>query len=175
MPMPVFTIRPETPKDSNVISELTVAAFRPLNFPDLNEHFIIEALRAVGALTISLVAEMDGRVVGHIAFSPITISDGTTGWYGLGPVSILPENQRQGIGKALIGEGLVRLKEIGARGCFLVGHPDYYGKVGFVHPTTLTHEGISLKYLFAIAFDGIYPEGEVSFHEAFKATSSPSQ
>lgn len=51
---------------------------------------IVEALRAAKALAVSLVAELDGRVVGHIAFSPVTLSDGTPGWYGLGPVSVLP-------------------------------------------------------------------------------------
>ena len=58
------------------------------------------ALRAAEALTVSLVAELDGRVIGHIAFSPVAISDGTQDWYGLGPVSVLPEYQRQGIGEA---------------------------------------------------------------------------
>jgi putative acetyltransferase len=69
---------------------------------------------------------VDGCVVGHIAFSPVTLSDGTRNWYGLGPVSVLPAYQRQGIGRALIWEGLSRLKEMNARGCCLVGHPDYY-------------------------------------------------
>ena len=72
---------------------------------------------------MSLVAEVDGRVVGHIAFSPVAMSDGTNHWYGLGPVSVLPQCQRRGIGKALIQEGLARLKELGAKGCCLVGHP----------------------------------------------------
>ena len=57
-------------------------------------------------MTISLVAEIDGQVVGHIAFSPIVISDGTTDWYGMGPVSVLPDHQKQGIGKALVNEGI---------------------------------------------------------------------
>jgi putative acetyltransferase len=70
-------------------------------------------LRAAGALTISLVAEIDGQVVGHIAFSPVTVSDGATGWYGLGPVSVLPDYQKQGIEKALINEGLSSLKDMG--------------------------------------------------------------
>lgn len=173
MPTPNFTLRDETPADCAAISELTLAAFRPLNFPELTEHFVIEAVRAAGALTISMVAEMDGLVIGHIAFSPITISDGTPGWYGLGPVSVLPEYQRQGIGKALIAEGLARLQEMGARGCCLVGHPDYYGKVGFIHPDGLSHEGVPPEVFFAISFDGIYPQGTITFHEGFLAQSSP--
>jgi putative acetyltransferase len=94
---------------------VTVAAFKTLGISNHTEQFIIEALRAANALTISLVAEVDGRVVGHIAFSPLTISDGTRNWYGLGPVSVLPEYQRQGIGKALIREGLSRQATLKSR------------------------------------------------------------
>lgn len=175
MPAPKFILRDETPSDYVAISDLTVEAFRPLNFPELTEHFVIEALRAAGALTISLVAEIDGRVVGHIAFSPITITSGTPDWYGLGPVSVLPEYQRQGIGKALIAEGLARLQTSGARGCCLVGHPEYYGKVGFIHPEGLSYEGVPQDCFFAIAFDGVYPQGLISFHKGFNAKSSPGE
>ncbi len=174
MPTPNITPRDETPADYAAISELTLEAFRPLNFPELTEHFVIEALRAAGALTISMVAEMEGRVIGHIAFSPITVSDGTLGWYGLGPVSVLPEYQRQGIGKILIAEGLARLQAMGARGCCLVGHPEYYGKVGFIHPEGLSHEGVPPEVFFAMSFDGVYPQGQIIFHEGFLAQSSPS-
>jgi GNAT superfamily N-acetyltransferase len=105
---------------------VTVSAFKTLEFSNHTEQFIVAALRAAGSLTVSLVAEVDGRVVGHIAFSPVSISDGTRNWYGLGPLSVLPEYQRQGIGKALVQEGLSRLKGLNAQGCCLVGHPDYY-------------------------------------------------
>jgi putative acetyltransferase len=87
---------------------VTIAAFKTLEISNHTEQFIIEALRAAKALTVSLVAEMDVRVIGHIAFSPVTISDGTPNWYGLGPVSVLPEHQRKGIGNALIKEGCMR-------------------------------------------------------------------
>jgi len=88
------------------------------------EHYIIEALRSAKALTVSLVAEVDGLVVGHIAFSPVTMSDGTKDWYGLGPVSVHPDFQRKGIGKALIQEGLSRLRNLKAKGFCLVGHKE---------------------------------------------------
>ena len=168
-----FLIRNETPEDIAVISEVTIEAFRPLGFETLNEPYVIEALRAAGALTISLVAEIDHRMIGHIAFSPATVSDGTPGWYALGPVSVLPENQRTGIGRALIWAGLERLKAVGARGCCLVGHPEYYGKVGFIHPTGFYFEGVPEELFFAISFDEQYPQGTVSFHEGFKAEASP--
>jgi len=105
---PKIVIRSETDADASAISEVTVAAFKTLAISNHTEQFIIEALRAAKALAVSLVAETDGRVIGHIAFSPVTVSDGTRDWYGLGPVSVLPTYQRQGIGKALMREGLSR-------------------------------------------------------------------
>lgn len=168
-------IRDETEQDINVISEVTAAAFETLEISDHTEQFVVEALRAAKALTISLVAELDDRVVGHIAFSPIRISDGTSGWYGLGPVSVLPQYQQQGIGKVLIWEGLARLKALGARGCCLVGHPQYYPKFGFENVATLVHEGVPPEVFFALSFDGRYPQGEVTFHEGFTASGPQAQ
>jgi putative acetyltransferase len=170
---PKIVIRSETDADGSAITEVTVAAFRTLAISQHTEQFIIEALRAAKALTVSLVAEMDGRVIGHIAFSPVTISDGTRNWYGLGPVSVLPAYQRQGIGKALIREGLSRLKAMDARGCCLVGHPEYYRKVGFKNVSGLVHEGVPPEVFFAMSFDGHTPQGSVAFHEGFKADGQP--
>jgi putative acetyltransferase len=162
-------IRKETASDIASITQVTIAAFKTLEISNHTEQFIIEALRAAGALAISLVAEMDGRVIGHIAFSPVTISDATKDWYGLGPVSVLPEYQRQGIGMALIREGLSRLQEMHASGCCLVGHPEYYRKFGFKNIPGLVPEGVPPEYFFALSFEEHYPQGTVVFHEAFKA------
>jgi putative acetyltransferase len=162
-------IRDETKYDTPVITEVTAAAFEAMEISNHTEQFIIEALRAAKALTVSLVAEMDGRVIGHIAFSPVTISDGTPNWYGLGPVSVLPEHQRKGIGEALIKEGLSRLKDVNAQGCCLVGHPDYYRKLGFKNMPGLVFEGVPQEVFFALSFDGHTPHGTVAFHEGFKA------
>jgi putative acetyltransferase len=112
---------------------------------------------------------VDGRVVGHIAFSPVAISDGTNNWYGLGPVSVLPMYQRMGIGEALIQEGLSRLKDLDAKGCCLVGHPQYYRRFGFENVAGLVHEGVPQEVFFALSFDGRFPQGNVTFHEGFKA------
>ena len=87
---PKIIIRSETDADVRAIAEVTVAAFNTLETSNHTEQFIIAALRAAKALTLSLVAEADGRVIGHIAFSPVSISDGTRNWYGLGPVSVAP-------------------------------------------------------------------------------------
>ena len=155
--------------DAAVITEVTIAAFEAMEISNHTEQFVIEALRAAEALTLSLVAEVDGRVVGHIAFSPVTISDGTQNWYGLGPVSILPEYQRRGIGKALIQEGLSRLRKSSAKGCCVVGHPQYYRKFGFENVNGLVHEGVPQEVFFALSFDGHFPQGDVIFHEGFNA------
>jgi len=164
-----IAIREETMADAAVITEVTVAAFETLEISNHTEQFVIEALRAAKAMTLSLVAEVDGRVVGHIAFSPVSISDGTQNWYGLGPVSVLPEYQRRGIGKALIQEGLSRLRKLGARGCCLVGHPQYYRRFGFENVNGLVHEGVPQEVFFALSFDGHFPQGDVTFHEGFTA------
>lgn len=166
---PAVAIRNELETDVGAITDVTVAAFKTLEVSSHTEQFIIEALRAAKALTLSLVAEVDGCVAGHIAFSPVTISDGSMHWYGLGPVSVLPEYQQEGIGKALIQKGLARLKALKAKGCCLVGHPQYYRKLGFVNVAGLVHEGVPQEVFFALSFDGRFPRDSVTFHEGFKA------
>jgi putative acetyltransferase len=164
---PRIVIRSETDADVAAIAGVTFAAFKTLEISKHTEQSVIAALRIAKALTISLVAEVDGRVVGHIAFSPVTISDGTRNWYGLGPISVLPEYQRQGIGKALVREGLSRLRALNAKGCCLVGHPAYYRKFGFENVPGLLHEGVPQWLFFALSFDGHTPQGTVSFHDGF--------
>jgi len=164
-----IVIRPETDADIGAIAEVTVAAFETLEVSNQTEQFIVQALRDAGGLAVSLVAEIDNRIVGHIAFSPVTVSDGSDNWYGLGPVSVSPPLQRKGIGKVLVTEGLSRLKELGAKGCCLVGHPEYYGQFGFQYVADLGVAGVPPEAFFAISFDGGFPQGEVTFHEGFKA------
>ena len=166
---PTIVIRNETDADVTTIADVTVAAFKTLEISNHTEQFIIEALRAAKALTVSLVAELDGQVIGHIAFSPVTLDDGTRDWYGLGPVSVLPEHQRQGVGTALIQEGLSRLKNLNAAGCCVVGHPDYYRKFGFDNPPGLVIEGVPPEVFFVLSFNGHTPQGTVTFHEGFRA------
>lgn len=163
-------IRSETASDFDAITEITIAAFRTLEISNHTEQFIITSLRAAGALTISLVAEIDGRVVGHIAFSPVTISDGSKGWYGLGPVSVLPEHQKRGIGKSLINKGLSMLKELDGRGCAVVGDPNYYKRFGFRNIPDLIHEGIPQEVFLVLPFTENVPQGTVVFHEGFSAS-----
>ena len=169
MTTPDILLRDETAEDAAAIGEVTVAAFASLEISNHTEQFIIEALRAAQALTISLVAETTGRIVGHIAFSPVVISDGTQNWYGLGPISVLPAYQRMGIGSALIRTGLARLQALGADGCCLVGHPEYYRRFGFENSAGLGHKGVPPEVFFALPFHGRLPQGTVAFHESFAA------
>ena len=162
-------IRNERDADIEVITEVTIAAFKNHPLSNHTEQFIIHALRAAGVLSVSLVAEIDRQVVGHIAFSPVTISDNTTGWYGLGPVSVLPNYQKQGIGKALINEGLSLLKDMGAQGCALVGYPNYYKRFGFKNYPELIYEGIPQEFFLILPFTQQIPQGVVVFHDGFKA------
>lgn len=169
MPMPLV-LRTETPADVAAIEQVTRAAFLHHPHSRQTEQFIVRDLRAAGDLTLSLVAEEAGRVVGHIAFSPVAFPDGVAGWYGVGPVSVMPERQRRGIGGALVRAGLDRLRALGARGCVLVGDPGFYGRFGFVRAEGMSLEGVPPEVLLALAFAGASPRGEVRFHPAFAAT-----
>jgi putative acetyltransferase len=164
-----MNIRHETNSDIEAISKVTITAFQNLAISNHTEQFIINALRDANALTLSLVAEVDGKVVGHIAFSPITISDGSLNWYGLGPISVLPKYQKQGIGKSLILKGLSLLKGMGGQGCALVGDPNYYKRLGFKNIPDLIHEGIPQEVFLVLPFDKIIPKGTVVFHKGFLA------
>jgi putative acetyltransferase len=162
-------IRNENESDIDAISEITKAAFENLSISNHTEQFIINALRDANALTISLVAEAEKKVVGHIAFSPVTISDGSPDWYGLGPISVLPELQKQGIGKSLMREGLSLLKTLGAKGCVLVGDPGYYERFGFRSLPDLVIDGVPQQYFLALPFEVSKTSGTVIFHEGFSA------
>lgn len=164
-------IRSEKPSDSEAITEITKAAFEDHSFSQQTEHFTIRDLRTAGALTISLVAEIDGRIIGHIAFSPVTISDGTTNWYALGPVSVLPDYQGRRTGTAMINHGLARLQSMGGEGCVLVGLPTYFHRFGFKNYPLLLHEEVPQEVFSAKSFVGRMPFGKVEFHQAFKQLS----
>jgi putative acetyltransferase len=166
----LLIIRKETPSDVQAISDITKAAFKNNPYSHNTEQFIINALRNANALTLSLVAEIDGKLVGHIAFSPVTFTDGSKNWYGLGPVSVAPNCQKQGIGTKLVNEGLNLLKAVGAKGVCLVGDPHFYERFGFRSPDGLKHEGVPQANFLALSFCNRIPTGLVHFHPAFSAT-----
>jgi predicted N-acetyltransferase YhbS len=161
-------IREERPEDARVIGIVTEAAFAQAAHASGTEARIVEALRAAGALTLSLVAvDEGGEVIGHIAFSPVTIGDGTRDWFGLGPVSVAPGRQRHGIGQALVREGLARLAAAGAAGCVLLGDPGYYGRFGFAYDPALTYGDVPAGAFQRLVLTGAVPKGEVAYHPGF--------
>lgn len=164
-------IRSEKPSDIEAIAEVTRAAFEDHPLSQQTEPAIIHDLRADDALTISLVGEVEGRVVGHIAFSSVTISDGTTDWYGLGPLSVLPEYQGSRIGTALVTSGLSLLKSLSSKGCVLAGTPTYFNRFGFWNHSQLVLEGTPNEVFLARSLLGKIPGGTVEFHQAFKQLS----
>lgn len=164
-----LVIRPECQGDEETIGNLTRQAFATHPHSSHTEHFIVDALRKADALALSLVAEQAGQVLGHIAFSPVTVSNGAPGWLGLGPVSVLPPAQRRGIGRALIKRGLSLLRASGAAGCVLLGEPSFYGRFGFAHIPGLVLPGVPQAFFLALPFGSGTPQGEVAYHAAFSA------
>jgi putative acetyltransferase len=162
-------IRNETSADVSAIEAVTIAAF--LNAPHTGhtEHFIVSALRKAGKLTLSLVAGANGSIIGHVAVSPVSISDGAAGWFGLGPISVTPEHQGRGVGSRLMREALRILRERGAAGCVLLGEPGFYSRFGFRADPTLILADVPAEYFQAISFDSSRPHGVVSYHGAFNS------
>ena len=145
-----------------------MAAFLNAPHTDHNEQLIVRALRQAGALSLSLVVEQAGRVVGHLCFSPVTISDGSPHWYGLGPISVSPALQGRGLGSRLMDAGLAELKGMGAVGCVVLGDPGFYGRVGLGAEPGLTLPGVPPEYFMARSFGAAMPSGEVRYHPAFE-------
>lgn len=164
-----FTIRSEKPADIPIIRQVTQAAFEVAEHSSGTEGAIVDALRAANALTVSLVATVDEEVVGHVAFSPITIDGASCGWFGLGPVSVRPDLHRRGIASELIREGLARLTLAGAGGCVVVGDPRFYQRFGFKHDPTIRYEGVPPQYFMKMSLDGSTASGSVAYHKAFAA------
>lgn len=161
--------RKEIPADIPAIEAVTVAAFRAAEHSSGTEQHIVAALRDAGQLIVSLVAEEHEQVVGHIAVSPVTISDGTTNWYGLGPVSVVPGRQGQGLGTLLVKSALEELRALGATGCVVLGEPGYYARFGFNPNPDLVLPGVPPQYFQAIVFQGSAPSGQVAYHTSFEA------
>jgi putative acetyltransferase len=160
-------VRPEEPSDHAAIRDVNIAAFQHHPFSRQTEHLIVEELRAAGALEVSLVAAVDGCVVGHIAFSAAGMGATSSGWYLLGPVAVLPERQGRGIGRALVEAGLDELRARHAAGCVLVGDPAFYCRFGFRSYDRVTYAGVPAEYVLGLALTGDVPAGEVRHHPAF--------
>ena len=161
-------IRTETAADAPAIDTLLRTAFAGQPHSRQTEHLIVAGLRQAQALSLGLVADIDGRIAGYIAFSPVRI-DGAPRWYGLGPVAVLPHDQHRGVGSALVRAGLEQLRGLGASGCVVVGEAAWYRRFGF-HPwPDLAVDGVPNGFFLAQAFDGEPPKGRVTYHPAFQA------
>ena len=125
----MMTIRSETPEDVDSIRHVNEQAFG-----QKEEAELVEKLRNRAALTLSLVAVQNNKVVGHIAFSPVVIDSGSSSFEAitLAPMAVLPAYQRQGIGGQLVRAGLEECRNLGHEIVVLVGHPTYYPRFGFV-------------------------------------------
>ncbi|MBL7712360.1 MAG: N-acetyltransferase [Chitinophagaceae bacterium] len=166
-----YTIRREEPSDIGSIDQVTKAAFASAAYSSGTESFIIQALRANGRLSISLVAEEQGILIGHIALSPVRISSGTEGWFGLGPVSVIPSKQGSGVGSGLIRAALDALRELHAAGCVVLGEPSYYGRFGFRSDARLQYLHAPAEYFQVLSFTGKIAEGTVEYDDSFKASA----
>ncbi len=164
--MPEVSVVPECADDYAAIRDVTAAAFEPKAFSDGTEAGLPDALRAAGALSLSLVAKDGGAVVGHIALSPVTVGR-AGGWYGLGPIAVRPDRQGEGIGASLIEAATDWLKETGAAGCVLVGDPGYYSRFGFFSDGQVTYGDLAAHLVQRIVVAGPDAAGEVTFHDAF--------
>jgi putative acetyltransferase len=149
-------IRPELADDANEIHHLVASAF-----PTEAEVFLVDELRGSGALTVSLVAvddDTDHRIVGYVAFSPVTSSDHRRG-VGLAPVAVAATHRRRGIAAQLIDAGLGNCRELGFEYAVVLGAPDYYRRFGFEaakdHGLTDEYQGGEAFQVLALRPDGV--------------------
>ena len=166
----MIVIQHETLADFEAIRTVNLRAFE-----QSNEGNIVDTLRVAGALTISLVALHDCQIVGHIAFSSVTIEseDGSFNALGLGPMAVLPEHQNEGIGSQLVEAGLKECLRLGHEIVVVIGHPEYYPRFGFVPagPSGIKweHEVHEDAFMFVELNAGALAgrTGVVKFHPAF--------
>ncbi len=162
-------IREERPSDAEQIARVIKSAFSNAPHTNHQEQFIVGYLRECNALALSLVAEVGGEIVGHVALSPVRVSDGAANWYGLGPLAVVPEYQRKGLGSQLVMRALAAIGGKGAAGCVVLGEPGYYGRFGFKAVPGLVLPEVPPEYFQALSFGSGFAQGDVSFHEAFSA------
>ena len=160
-------IRAATKHDDQAIHRVTEAAFQDMPFAAGDEADVVDRLRAAGALSLSLVAVIDAQVVGQITFSPAYAPESSGQWFALGPVSVLPEHQRAGVGSALIRQGLDAIGAMGAAGCILTGNPAYYQRFGFELSPANAPDNEPAEYFMLKSLSTAKPQGKFHFHAAF--------
>lgn len=162
-----LTIRDCAAADTATRDAMITRAFLDAPHSDGTEATIARALDARGRASVSLLALRAGAVVGCVLASPVTLSDGTPGWHGLGPVAVEPTLQRRGIGVALMDAALARLRADGAAGCVVLGDPAYYHRFGFVADPRLALPGAPHVFFQSLSFRGAMPEAIVQYDVAF--------
>lgn len=162
-----MTTRPETPSDEPLIAAIITRAFATHPRSQGTEAAIVRELRVHGALTVSLVGELDGEVRGHVAASPVRIGGMPSNWYGLGPLAVDPAWQSRGLGTRLVHDCLAALRGLAASGCVVLGDPSYYTRFGFRRVPGLVYPGPPAEHFMAQSFDGSRPSGQVHYHPAF--------
>ena len=162
-----MVIRQEVESDRRAIWEVTKSAFEGRPYADGDEQDLVDNLRGNGALSVSLVAIDGSALIGQITFSPASISSDRGKWFALGPVSVVPERQREGIGAALIEAGIKAIESLGAAGCILTGDPGYYSRHGFALAPKHCPESEPKEYFMVRLIGDDHPIGTVAFHESF--------
>jgi putative acetyltransferase len=162
-------VRPETEADRAAVRAVNEAAFETDAEADL-----VEGLRGSGVSLVSLVAEADGEIIGHILFSPVWQNDDASlNVMGLGPMAVVPNRQRNGVGSALLRQGLICCKDLGARAVVVIGHPEYYPRFGFAPASRYSlrceydvpEDVFMVAELEAGALNGA--SGLIRYHDAF--------
>ncbi len=176
----MITIRGETAEDIAAIRRVNELAFGHSAFGHSGEADLVDNLRAAACPHISLVAVMDGQVVGHIFFSPVTLEEGgfNLAIFGLAPMAVLPDYQRQGIGSQLVKAGLQECQKAGCDVVVVVGHPEYYPRFGFIPGI---RKGLRCEYpvpddVFMMAEltpNALLARGLVKYRPEFGSVSAP--
>lgn len=167
-----LVVRGEGPNDINAIHDLTKRAFHGKPYSDGDEQDLVNSLRDAGVLTISLVADDAGMILGHVAISPAFARDGSDGWFALGPIAVEPTRQRQGVGGRLIKDSMERLIATKAQGCILIGDTKYYPRHGFVPRPDLAPDDQPSQNYMVRALNGQTPDTVVDFHPIFQMTGT---
>ena len=165
--IPDFEIRPESPEDQAAIFEVIRLAFAGRPYASGTESEVVDRLRDSDALTLSLVAVRQRQVIGQVAFSEAETGDESEIWHALGPVAVLPEFQKSGVGSALINAGLDWLSDRGSDGCILLGDYNYYKRFGFVLSPENCPEGLPAEHFMIKPISGTRPSRKFTFHSAF--------
>jgi putative acetyltransferase len=163
-------VRPESRTDQSTVRLIHIVAF-----PSSSEALLVDDLRILSRSFISLVAEAGSSVVGHILFSPATLTGHSNlNLMALAPMAVLPEWQRRGVGTQLVLEGLAACRERGVQACVVIGHPDYYSRFGFQPAANFgLSSGFDVSEEFFMAME-LVPDalqgrgGQVRYHPLFE-------